>query len=208
MLGLFAFLLGVAFSMASSRYDMRRQSVLDEANAIGTVWLRAQMVGGAEGTQIQTLLRDYTALRIAAVRELGHADQQTRINQDTNAVQTRIWALATTVARAAPTPISGLLASASNEMFDLALTSRRNFHNGVPSYVLRLLMVVSMLGVGAMGYNFGINGARQLIITGLLLLAWTAAIVLVVDIDSSGIGAIRVDPTPLLWTQQGFGPAP
>ena len=93
-------------------------------------------------------------------------------------------------------------------MFDLALTSRRNFHNGVPSYVLRLLMVVSMLGVGAMGYNFGINGARQLIITGLLLLAWTAAIVLVVDIDSSGIGAIRVDPTPLLWTQQGFGPAP
>ncbi len=67
MMGLLAFLLGVSLSMASDRYQQRRDSVLAEANAIGTVWLRASVGTGAEGVALQNLLREYTAVRIAVV---------------------------------------------------------------------------------------------------------------------------------------------
>jgi hypothetical protein len=67
MVGLLAFLLGISLSMASGRYEARRDSVLAEANSIGTTWLRAGLVGGAEGQAIQRALRDYTKLRIDTV---------------------------------------------------------------------------------------------------------------------------------------------
>lgn len=207
MMGLLAFLLGVSLSMASDRYQQRRDSVLAEANAIGTVWLRAAVATGAEGEAMQRLLRDYTETRIAVV--VGSPDPAITesLIQKTNTLQNEIWRIARTIAERSPTPISGLLLSSLNDMIDLSLTNRRNFNAHVPPYILRLLLTVSIFAVGAVGYGFGLVGGRQPGLSVLLLGVWTLAIVLIIDIDRPQSGQVRVDPAPLVWTLQGFGPA-
>ncbi len=206
MLGLFAFLLGISFSLSAARYDLRRQSVLDEANAIGTAWLRAGMVGGQEGADIQRILRDYTTLRIAFVEAATDPALERQIIDRTNTMQTGIWTLAVRVTERAPTAISAIFIASINDMFDLATTARRNFGHGVPPYVLRLVFVVALMSVGAMGYQFGINRNRQPIVSALLLITWTMTMVLVVDIDAPRAGSVRVDPSPLIWTLESWGP--
>lgn len=207
MMGLLAFLLGVSLSMASDRYQQRRDSVLAEANAIGTAWLRATVATGAEGEAMQRLLRDYAETRIAVVRGSSDAAEVDRLNQRTNSIQNELWQMARTVAERSPTPISGLLLSSLNEMIDLSLTNRRNFTSHVPAYVLRLLLTVSVFAVGAVGYGFGLVGSRQPGLSVLLLGVWTLAIVLIIDIDRPQSGQVRISPAPLVWTLQGFGPA-
>lgn len=205
-LALFGFLLGISLSMANSYYDARRASLLDEANALGTAWLRAHTVGGTQGQEIQRLLRDYTSLRLQALR--AGAEGAERSAEATNRMQTAMWDAASDVARQSPTPISGLLLSSLNDAFDLATTNRRNFSVGMPTYVLKLLFVASVLSVGAMGYHFGLSGRRQLFITVLLLLLWSSAIVLIVDIAQPSLGQVLVDERPMVWTIQSFGPPP
>ena len=207
VMGLLAFLLGVSLSMASDRYQQRRDSVLAEANAIGTAWLRATVATGAEGEAMQRLLRDYTETRIAVVRGSADPAEVDRLNQRTSSLQSELWQMARTIAERSPTPISGLLLSSLNEMIDLSLTNRRNFTSHVPAYVLRLLLTVSIFAVGAVGYGFGLVGSRQPGLSVMLLGVWTLAIVLILDIDRPQNGEVRIDPAPLVWTLQGFGPA-
>ncbi len=111
------------------------------------------------------------------------------------------------MAERSPTPISGLLLTSLNEMIDLSLTNRRNLNAHVPAYILRLLLTVSIFAVGAVGYGFGLVGSRQHVLSILLLGIWTLAIVLIIDIDRPQSGEVRIDPAPLVWTLQGFGPA-
>jgi hypothetical protein len=205
MLALFAFLLGVMFSLAADRYEKRRQTVLDEANAIGTAWLRAGLAG-EQAAPIRTLLREYLPLRIQATKGLPSMQEARRVLARTHEIQAETWALVVLAAERAPNPISATIVVSFNEMFDIATTNRRNFRHGVPPYVLRLVVAVAALSVAAMGYQFGIHGHRQVTVTVLLLLTWTLALGLVVDIDAPRQGSVRVDPAPLVWTLDGWGP--
>lgn len=204
MLALFAFLLGVMFSLAADRFEKRRQSVLDEANAIGTAWLRAGLAGD-EAAGLRAQLREYLPLRIQVTTSIPTAREAERLLARTDELQAEMWALVVQAAGRAPSPVSATIVTAFNEMFDLATTNRRNFGHGVPPYVLRLVVAVAVLSVGALGYQFGIHGHRQATVTVLLLLTWALAIGLVVDIDSPRLGGVRVDPAPLVWTLESWG---
>jgi hypothetical protein len=205
MVGLLAFLLGISLSMASGRYEARRDSVLAEANAIGTTWLRAGVVQ-PEGQAIQRVLREYTRLRIDTLNGGETPEEVDRMYARAAALQNDMFSAAHRATERAPTPITSLLVASLNETIDLSLTNRRNFSSNVPAYVIRLLVLVSMLTMGAIGYGFGIVGSRQVVMSVLFLFIWTIAIVLIIDIDRPRSGAIRVGTTPLVWTLQGFGP--
>jgi hypothetical protein len=206
ILGLLAFLLGITLSLADGRHDERRGVVLNEANAIGTAWLRAGVIGGEEGARMQRLLVDYTEVRIHVYRDLRTRADGDRLDAETAALQTALWQTATEVARAHPTAISGLMLSALNEMFDLSMTQKRYFTERVPPHILRLLMWTSIIAVGAMGYHFGTTGMRQLVMSTLLLVLWASAIVLIVDINRPRQGTVIVSHAPLEWTLESFGP--
>src|SRR5262245_15194612 len=77
-LGLLAFLLAFTFGIASSRFDTRRQVLLDEANAIGTTYLRAAMLPEPQRAEVRHLLRDYVDVRIAAVQQEGSIEHAIR----------------------------------------------------------------------------------------------------------------------------------
>lgn len=206
ILGLLAFLLGVTLSLGDARHNERRMVVLNEANAIGTAWLRAGVIGGEEGERMRRLLADYAELRIRVYRDIRTRADGERLDAETARLQASLWEIASGVARARPDAVSGLMLASLNEMFDLATTQRRFFTERIPTHILRLLLWTSILAVGAMGYNFGVNGSRQAVMSSLLLVLWSSALVLIVDINRPRQGAVTVSPAPIAWTLEGFGP--
>ena len=91
MLGLLAFVLALTLSFANTRFTERVEGTLAEANAIGTAWLRAEAIGHVRGPEIARLLEEYTQLRRDYVREGRDRAVLDDLNQQTNALQSKIW---------------------------------------------------------------------------------------------------------------------
>ena len=115
-IGLLAFLLAFTFGMAASRYDTRKQLVLQEANAIGTTYLRADFLQEPQRSNIRNLLREYAALRVQGVTVLMTPEAMAQ----SGALHDRLWADAVAVGTQSPNSIvGGLFIQALNEMIDL-----------------------------------------------------------------------------------------
>jgi hypothetical protein len=112
---LLAFALGLSISYAQNRFEARRDLVQVEANAIGTAWLRANLVDDAEGIAIAGKIEDYARVRLAFTTAISEANVPALVAQ-TNALQADIWRDTQMIARRAPTPITAetLACSARN----------------------------------------------------------------------------------------------
>src|SRR5258708_7917676 len=119
VLGLLALLLGFAFSMAASRFDTRRQQILDEANAIGTTYLRARLLPEPSGTTAAGLLRRYVDARIDFY-DAGADDARIRVASDhAEQMHAQLWSLAVTVGEEDPRAVTtGLFIQSLNEVID------------------------------------------------------------------------------------------
>ncbi len=199
MLALFGFILAVSLSMADSHFEARRKLVLAEANAIGTSRLRALTVGTDHGMEIVRSLKDYTQLRIEFFKAGEDSNRLSSIYRQTSELQDHMWAHASTIAGAQPTPVNALLLSSLNEMFDLATSRRWALEVHVPPYVLNLLLVFCFLSTGMMGYYFGVCGVRHPILSTLLTIGFTIAILLVIDLNKPRSGFIRPEQSALIW---------
>ena len=110
-LGLLAFMLAFTFGMAASRFDTRKSLVLDEANAIGTTYLRAAMLPDRRD-EVRGLLRDYVDARLEAVQSGGMVEGLRRAED----LQTRLWTEAAAIALQHPGSIVvGLFVESLNE---------------------------------------------------------------------------------------------
>jgi hypothetical protein len=207
MLALLAFMLGLTVSFAQSRFEARRDLVAVEANAIGTAWLRAHLVGGSDGEGMAAIIVDYARTRLAFTRAdlTGPVDALVaRTEQD----KTRIWALATDAARRAPTPITAGLIVALNAMFDASVSQQFAVEGRVPPGILSMLVAGAILAIGAMGFQLGLTGHRQPVLSSLLLAMWVGGIVMTVDLNRPRLGDLRVDTSPLVWTIREMDAAP
>ena len=205
MLALLAFTLGLTISFAQDRFEARRALVVQEANAIGTAWLRAGLVTGDEGPAMTGWIEDYAKVRLAYTIAESTAPEP-RLIAETKALQTRIWEAVTRVARRDPTPVTSSLIVSLNEMFDSGLAQRFAYDSRGPVNLTWMLLIGSLLAIGAMNYQLGLSGVRQIALTSLLLVMWSGGMVLITDLNRARLGSIRVDPAPLVWTIQGFTP--
>jgi hypothetical protein len=208
MLALLGFILAIALSMADSHFESRRKLVLDEANAIGTARLRALTIGGENGTEIARLLVDYARLRTDFFAAGNDQIGLNAVYRKTADLQQRIWQEASAIARNNPTPISAILLSSLNEVFDIASTRRWAFEVRVPSYIISLLLLFALLAMGMMGYYFGICGVHHPILSSLLFLAFTIAILLVMDLNRPRSGVIQAEQSPMNWLLEDASPQP
>ncbi|MGA2638318.1 hypothetical protein [Methylocella sp.] len=206
MLALVAFSLGLTISFAQSRYEARRLEVVEEANSIGTAWLRAKLIGGEEGEAIAAQIVDYTRARLDYTRADFGSDEHRLIDR-TNELQSEMWQTVTPLARRTPTPIVSLV-TALNDMFDQSLVQRTAFESRAPQVLSIMLLCGSMLSLGALGFQFGLGGRRPVTLGSLLLVMWVGAMVLIVDFNRPRLGTLRVDPSPLIWTLNGFSSPP
>jgi hypothetical protein len=208
MLALMAFLIAISLSIADRRHEERRSVLLAEANAIGTAWLRAGGLDSEAGGELQRLIAQYAEIRLQAVTGVeGPSEAHEDILARSAALQGDIWVIGTEIARQAPTAVSALLLGSLNDVFDLAVSQRRAVESQIPAHVLRLLLWTSLLAVGALGFHLGVLGSRQFGMSTMLILMWTGAMILIVDIDRAQQGFVEVSPDPLIWTVEGIRPS-
>jgi hypothetical protein len=210
---LLAFLLGMAVNFAQDRFEARREAVLTEANDIGTSWLKAKLAGGADGEALANALAAYAHTRRDFVAA-EYTGDVARSNAKLDAImkrsddqQAEIWRLTTKLARAAPTPVNAALVNSINDMISASLVTRFDFIAQSPGGLIGMLLLGSMVASGAVGFQLGLINTRETVLTWLLLLVWTGAMVMIVDLNRPRIGSLRVDTRALDWTISGF-PAP
>jgi hypothetical protein len=199
ILGVLALLLGFTMSMAVSRFEVRKQLVLDEANAIHTSYLRAQLLPAPEGPEIASLLRQYVNVRVqygTAGNDLARLES---LHAQTEQLQTELWTRAATYAQQEPNPVkAGLLLQSLNQAFDLEAARWMAIQNRVPESVIYVNAVVGFLAAMLVGYTFGMNGSRNVFSTCLLALTITMVLAVIIDLDRPRSGFIGGSQQPMI----------
>lgn len=195
-LGLLAFLLAFTFSLAASRFEARREALLEEANAIGTTFLRAEMLPEPERTAIRNQLREYVDVRLTAVQK---GDLESGVHRSTE-LQNEMWKGAVAVTKQDLHSIpTGLFIQSLNSVIDLH--ARRLFvvlGSRIPTLVWMVLFGVAVLSFGSMGYQSGISGAHRSPVSLTLALTFAVVMWMVVDLDRPQEGFLRVSQKPMI----------
>lgn len=202
ILGVVGLLLGFTMSMAVSRFEARKQLVLEEANAIGTSYLRTELLPAPEGSEVASLLRQYIDVRVqygTAGNDLARVDS---LLTQTARLQNEFWARAIAYGQKDPNPVrAGLLLQSLNEAIDLESARRMAFQNHVPESVIYMNGIVALLAATLVGYSFGLNGRLQLFSMCVLALAITLVLAVIIDLDRPRSGFIRVSQQPMIDLQ-------
>lgn len=199
VLGMLALLLGFTFSMAVSRYDLRRDLQVQEANAIGTTWLRTSLLPEPQATQSRALLAQYVDARIAFFdagvdeSKIAHAQQQT------SELQTRLWQTASDAANAKRDPLTASYISTLNDTIDDSEKRVSALENRIPRTALALLGFFAFAGIFLVGLSVT---SRSGLLLWILPVVMAAAFTLVLDLDASRTGLIRVDQSSMIRVQQ------
>jgi hypothetical protein len=201
-LGLWAFLLAFLVGIATNRYDARRALVLDEANSIGTTYLRAGYLPEPDASQSRELLREYAGERLKLVELNTH----TAARQRSEEIHSLLWAIAQELAVTQPAnELLALYVDSLNQTIDLhssrvtALTAAR-----IPFTIYIGMYMVAMLGLLMLGFQSGINGKRNLIVTLVLILIFSGVMLLIIDMDRSWEGLLRVSQQPMIDVINSF----
>ena len=199
ILGILALLLGFTMSMAVSRFEIRKQLVLEEADAIGTSSLRAELIPAPAGPEISTLLRQYVNLRVqygAAGTDLARIET---LNRQTERLQAEIWTRVVAYAQQNPNPVTaGLLLQSLNQAIDLGEARWMAFQNHVPDSVIYANAIVSLLSALLVGYSFGVNGRRNTFSMLVLSVSVTLVLAVIIDLDRPRTGYIRGSQQPMV----------
>lgn len=194
-LGLLAFILAFTFGLAASRFDARRQIVVEEANAIGTAYLRAGFLEETESRTVRSLLQQYIRSRLEVV-ETGNAELAL---QQADELHQRLWRLVESSARKSPDSIPvGLFAASINEVIDIH--SRRvlvALQSRLPTILWVTLFVVTVATMSGVGYHEGLSRSRRSPVVAILVLAFSAVMSLIADLDRPQEGTLRVNQQAL-----------
>jgi hypothetical protein len=203
-LTLLGLIIGFSFSMAISRYDQRKNYEEAEANAIGTEYVRADLLPDAAATRVRSLLRDYTKARIAYYTTRDPQMLQ-QINQRTGQLQGELWATVQRPAREQPDAVSALAVAGMNDVLNSQGYTQAAWWNRIPVAAWALMGLIAIVCNVMIGYGArNAQSLRYLLIVLPLIVA--TSFFLIADIDSPRGGIIRVSPQNLLSLAESFPP--
>lgn len=209
ILGLLAFLLAFTFSMAATRFDEKRMIVLDEANAIGTTYLRTRLLPEPHGTESAKLLREYVKVRLPDLRKGDVAQTIAQIIKRSDELHEQLWSHAVAAADKKPTPITATFVNALNEMIDLhAKRVLIGTRNRIPFIIWVMLFSLAALGMAAMGYQSGLSGTRRSPAMIGMVIAFAGVLFLIADLDRGHEGLLTVSQQSMIDLQKSMQPAP
>ena len=190
MLGL---IIGFTFSMAVSRYDQRKNLEEEEANAIGTEYIRAGLLPAADAARVQTSLKRYLSQRIL-IYYPSAASEAHQIDTQTAKLQSEMWSAVATPATAQPTPVAALILSGMNDVLNSQGYTRAAWRNRIPTGAWILVVAISIFCNLLVGYS---AHSRSIILFLILPIGLSVALFLIADIDAPRHGVIRVRPQNL-----------
>jgi hypothetical protein len=203
-LGLLSLLLGFTFAMALSRFEYRKQMVVQESNAIGTASLRAQFLPSSNDAEVGKLFRRYVEIRLHSVFHTAQmSSARDQLDAETRQLQHRLWHIAYEAAEANPRSVPlGLFAHAVNEVIDIKSKRDIAIANHVPESVLLLLFGFAVLGAGVLGYGNALAGARITSLTVAYYIIVVLVFVLIIDLDRPQQGLNRVSQASMIQLEE------
>lgn len=205
LLGLLAFVLALNLSNASSRHDRRMTATLEEVNAISTAINQAEAVGGTQADALVSDLKEYLALRHTFLRAAPGDALIAQSTAETDALQGRIWARLTQLIEERPTPPVTSLMNALTDTFDATTAMRMAMEYKMPTQVVYLLLVMSLMGTAAVGYQFGLTKRRGRIPGIVVSVLWAVVITQIIDIGTARIWTFRTQADVYEWTMDSVG---
>ena len=198
-LTLLGLLIGFSFAMAVSRYDQRKNFEVAEAKAIGTEYLRADLLPAGDAAHVRALLRQYISQRIAFYlaaneRRLGQIDAETK------KLQADLWSTVVRVAQ--PTPMVALVVSGMNDVLNSQGSAQAAWGNRIPISAWALMILIAIACNLMLGYNEHRANWFLLILPFIVSISFF----LIADIDSPRGGVIRVHGYDLIAQSQSMKP--
>ncbi|MBS0189253.1 MAG: DUF4239 domain-containing protein [Planctomycetes bacterium] len=192
--GLLGLLIAFTFSGAAARFDARRMLIVNEANALGTAYLRIDLLPTEAQPDIRKLMREYADARIATYKSIPDMDKVWKEKVLSEEIAGRIWSKVVAACQAAPSPaVTSLVIPAYNDMFDLATTRAASADLHVPAIVIATLLVIAMGCALLAGFDMSTDRRRSAIHFAGFALVMSFVVFVILDLEYPRVGLIRLD---------------
>jgi hypothetical protein len=205
LLGLLALLLGFTFAMAQSRFALRQGLVVEEANDIGTTYLRSRLLPEPYRTEIANLLRQYVDARLDFFQAGADGELLKEAQDRAIQLQNQLWSNAiSAVQKDDRMSTTGLFIQSLNNVIDTQEKRLAAMENHVPESVLLLLFIVALVATLGVGYGSGLSAHRNLFTTTMMSLLFMLVITVIIDLDRPRRGWIRVSQNSMIRLQKSL----
>ena len=203
-LTLLGLIIGFTFSMAVSRYDQRKNYEEEEANAIGTEYVRADLLPAASADKVRSFLSKYLHERILFYTTRD-ARELAQINEATSRLQAELWSAVQVPASAQPSPLVALAVSGMNNVLNSQGYTQAAWWNRIPVAGWVLMVVMAVFANALLGYGArpGQTNRRLLLVLPFII---SIAFLLIADIDAPRRGLIRISPQNLISLSHSLHP--
>lgn len=202
VLTMLAFILAFMFSMTASRFDNRKQLVVEEVNAISTAYFQADLLAQPQRSEVKHLLREYVDIRLRAIKE---KTQEIGIKKSLQ-LQKNLWATATSVANNDTSIHTTLLLQTINQIMNIhEKRVSAAIHDRIPSSIWIALILIIALSMITLGTQTGLVRTRRIFQFIPSVLAFSALITLVIDLDRPAeLGLVQVNQEAMLVLQKNM----
>ena len=194
LFGLLGLLIAFTFSGAASRFDARRQLITQEANNIGTAWLRLDLLPAEGQPELRDIFRRYLDSRLLTYKKLPDIEAAEAELRRSIALQGEIWEKAVAAVKAGPPgPTGSLLLNALNPMFDMVSTRTAAARTHPPLAIYLMLGSLALAAALLVGYGMAGAKSRSLVHVVLYAAALSLTVYVILDLEHPRLGLIRVD---------------
>jgi hypothetical protein len=190
--GLMGLMIAFSFHGASSRYDTRRHLIVQEANAIGTAYLRLDVLPAGAQPKLKDLLRRYLDARLEIYRKLPDVEAARQALEHSIALQGEIWASAVEALREAP-QAAVLVLPALNAMFDIATERTVALQSHPPKLLFGMLAFLALACALLAGFGMAGGKARSVLHVLGFATILTLTVYVILDLEFPRVGLIRLD---------------
>jgi len=191
--GLLGLLIAFTFSGAAARFDARRALIVEEANSIGTAWLRLDLLPANAQPALRERFRQYLEARLTAFRKIPDIAAAKSELVRANTLQTEIWTQAVAACRdSGSQPATMLLLPALNQMFDVATSRTTGVQMRPPLIIYLLLGLLVLAGSLLAGYSMGVGKIRNWVHALAFVLVMSVAVYVILDYEFPRVGFIRI----------------
>ncbi len=190
--GLMGLLIAFTFTGAASRFDSRRQLITEEANDIGTAWLRLDLLPSAAQPALRDSFRRYLDTRLEVYQKLPDLEAARAALARANALQGEIWTQAVAACREGSPTASMLLLPALNQMIDITTTRTMATKMHPPMIIFAMLIVLTLVGALFAGYGMAAARTRSWVHMVGFAFVMAAGVYIIIDMEYPRLGMIRV----------------
>ena len=191
--GLLGLLIAFSFSGAATRLDKRRSFIVDEANAIGTAYLRLDLLPPEAQPPLREAFRAYVDSRIGAYRKLPDVEAAQAELDRSVVLQRELWKQAVAIGRLPGSPNPLFLLSPLNQMFDLANSRSAQIHSHPPFAIFAMLVTLALVSSFLVGFGMASNKGRSRVHAVAYAAVLSMVIYLIVDLEFPRLGLIRIN---------------